>query len=70
MTLTNNESAFLAAAKLAADAFASGGQFDICALRCYGYAVPKATIAGTLGSLCAKGIMFVIDEEPGCAFIA
>jgi hypothetical protein len=71
VSLTANESAFLAAAKLAAEAFGQGGnQFDICALRHYGYTAPDATVAGTLGSLCAKDVMFVIEEEPGCAFIA
>ena len=70
VSLTSNESAFLAAAKIAADAFASGGgQFDLCDLGRHGYKAAAATVAGTLGSLCAKGVMLVIDEEPGCAFI-
>ena len=69
VSLTSNESAFLAAAKLAADAFASGGQFDLDDLGRHGYKATSTTVAGTLGSLCAKGVMFVIDEEPGCAFI-
>ncbi len=69
VSLTSNESAFLAAAKLAAAAFCGGGQFDVGDLGRYGYKAAAATVAGTLGSLCAKGVLFVSDEESGCAFL-
>jgi hypothetical protein len=63
--LTANESAYLAAAQLCADA--NGGCFCPIDLGLYGYHVQGNALQGTTGSLVAKGA--ITEPEDGWSFI-
>ena len=66
-SLTENESAFMAAATKMAANSTFLDSFNIYDLGCYGYRVPEATARGTLGSLVAKGLVVSLGDgdEPG-----